>query len=184
MRENGVEGAEGELTVALNGFDCNDVIQGNIGTCYLLSALGVMAHHAAASVPPLLASVLPLLTSTPSHACGCYLVCLYHAHSPYYVFIDDQLPVLANCSPAFSHCRQPTELWVSLIEKAYAKAFSSYEAIQGGYIHQAIIDLCSSHGEEVRLKGPDGELKSARGGSCFARLMAGLAARGHDRRRQ
>ena len=172
MKENGVEGAEGEVSVSYEGgFNCNDVIQGNIGTCYLLSAMGVMAAHASASSsPPLLSSVLPVLTSTPAHACGCYLVLMYHAHSPFYVFIDDLLPVLSNSSPAFSHCRRPTELWVALIEKAYAKAATSYEAIQGGYIHQALIDLSSSHGEEVRLKDGEGRL-TVREEELFTRLQ-------------
>ena len=178
MKDNGAEGVDGEaLSVSLNGaFSCADVIQGNIGTCYLLSALGVMAQHKAeASAPPLLASVLPVLTSTPSHACGCYLVALYHAHAPYFVLIDDLLPVLANSSPAFSHCRKPGELWVALIEKAYAKAATSYEAIQGGYIHQALIDLSSSHGEELRLKAADGSLR-IREEELFTRLSDEWAA--------
>ena len=176
MKENGVEGVEGEVAVSCDGFSCNDVIQGNIGTCYLLSAMGVMAAHASStsSSPspstPLLSSVLPVLTSGVAHACGCYLVLMYHAHCPFYLFIDDLLPVLANSSPAFSHCRRPTELWVALIEKAYAKAATSYEAIQGGYIHQALIDLSSSHGEEVRLKDGDGRL-TVREEELFARLQ-------------
>ena len=119
VRDNGAVDGEGEacdgvVRLVAGGYSCNDVVQGNIGTCYFLSALGVMALHASADgSPPLLSNALPALyNNAPCHPCGCYLVCFYRRHSPLYVFVDDQLPVQANGLPAFSHCRHAGELWV------------------------------------------------------------------------
>ena len=157
------EASDGVVRLVAGGYSCNDVVQGNIGTCYFLSALGVMALHASTDgSPPLLANALPsLYNNAPSHPSGCYLVCFYRRHSPLYVFVDDQLPVQENGLPAFSHCRHAGELWVALMEKAYAKLFGCYEAIEAGYVHQALMDCTSGQGEEVRLKDEDGRLRQA-----------------------
>jgi len=66
------------------------------------------------------------------------------------VLIDDRLPVsstprraeLAFASRlAFCRCTSATgeqQLWASLVEKAYAKAHGSYQAISGGQINTHI----------------------------------------------
>ena len=168
VRDNGAVDGEGEVSdgvvrLVAGTYTCDDVVQGNIGTCYFLSALGVMALHTSIDgSPPLLSNALPsLYNDAPSHPCGCYLVCFYRRHSPLYVFIDDQLPVQANGLPAFSHCRHAGELWVALMEKAYAKLFGCYEAIEAGYVHQALMDCTNGEGEEIRLREEDGRLKQA-----------------------
>lgn len=58
------------------------------------------------------------------------------------VCIDDRLPVLAKTGRlAFASCRDPDELWVPLIEKAYAKLHGSYGSLIGGHAHLALADL-------------------------------------------
>jgi hypothetical protein len=40
------------------------------------------------------------------------------------VLVDDRIPVWDNektTSPVFARCKDPNELWVPLVEKAYAK---------------------------------------------------------------
>jgi calpain-15 len=47
------------------------------------------------------------------------------------VIIDDNFPCIKNQGPAFSQCHGP-EIWVCLLEKAYAKLFGSYLSLEAG----------------------------------------------------
>jgi calpain len=59
-----------------------------------------------------------------------------------YVLIDDRMPVnQSNGKLIFGKCKDPNELWVPLIEKAYAKLHGSYKALIKGYAHNALGDL-------------------------------------------
>jgi hypothetical protein len=60
------------------------------------------------------------------------------------VVVDDYLPTL-NGRPCFArNRREPNELWVSLLEKAYAKVHGSYAAIKSGDAPHAVADLLGS----------------------------------------
>lgn len=48
------------------------------------------------------------------------------------VVIDDWIPCESPGKPAFATSRKGNELWVSILEKAYAKMHGSYEALEGG----------------------------------------------------
>lgn len=54
--------------------------------------------------------------------------------------IDDRLPTV-NGKYIYAHCEDPTEFWVALIEKAFAKLYGSYEAIEGGMPIESMVDL-------------------------------------------
>lgn len=64
------------------------------------------------------------------------------------VILDDYFPckdcilflIIIKDGPVFSSGKN-YELWIMLIEKAYAKVFGSYQAIDGGDPSQALIDL-------------------------------------------
>jgi hypothetical protein len=62
---------------------------------------------------------------------GAYTVWLFLDGNWRQVIIDDLLPVAFNFYIFSSHKK---ELWICLIEKAYAKAFKSYENIERGLI--------------------------------------------------
>ncbi len=47
------------------------------------------------------------------------------------VIVDDYLPCTANGKPCFATCRDG-ELWVSLLEKAWAKLHGTYARMEGG----------------------------------------------------
>jgi hypothetical protein len=53
------------------------------------------------------------------------------------IVIDDRVP----CSyggPAFAKSADKNEMWVPLLEKAYAKFYGAYEELEGGWISDAL----------------------------------------------
>lgn len=67
------------------------------------------------------------------------------------VTIDDAIPCDANDSPAFAHSKDPNEFWVPLLEKAYAKLYGSYSAIQSGNISEALRDFTGEPVENIDI---------------------------------
>jgi calpain, invertebrate len=58
---------------------------------------------------------------------GIYVLRFFKNFAWRYVIIDERLPVVQETGElAFAKCRRPDELWVSYIEKAYAKLFGNY----------------------------------------------------------
>ena len=56
------------------------------------------------------------------------------------VTVDDYIPCFFNASPIFTRAHGP-ELWVLLLEKAYAKLHGSYSALRYGFTHHGMLDL-------------------------------------------
>ena len=68
-------------------------------------------------------------------ASGAYALRLYVNGEPIDVVIDDYFPFFEDPEKdcwAFARGTSETEIWVLLIEKAYAKVYGSYERIEGG----------------------------------------------------
>ena len=53
------------------------------------------------------------------------------------VTVDDYFPCYVNGGPIFTF-GEGNELWVMLLEKAYAKLFGTYYNLVGGNVHTAI----------------------------------------------
>jgi hypothetical protein len=56
----------------------------------------------------------------------------------------------------FGRCRNVNELWVPLIEKAYAKLHGNYETLVSGFIDDALSDLSGLVAEKIRLHNDQG----------------------------
>ena len=54
--------------------------------------------------------------------------------------IDDYIPCYPGRGPVFSRANGP-ELWVLLLEKAYAKAHGSYDSLKYGFTKHGMLDL-------------------------------------------
>ncbi|PHT97718.1 hypothetical protein BC332_33383 [Capsicum chinense] len=79
------------------------------------------------------------------------------------VVVDDWIPCESPGKPAFSTSRKGNEMWVSLLEKAYAKLHSSYEALEGGLVQDALVDLTGGAGEEIDMRSAEAQIHLASG---------------------
>ncbi|KAA0150485.1 hypothetical protein FNF29_05288 [Cafeteria roenbergensis] len=52
---------------------------------------------------------------------------------------------------AFAHASEMSEIWVPILEKAYAKYHGSYAALETGFVQHALTDLTGADAEEVFL---------------------------------
>jgi Ca2+-binding EF-hand superfamily protein len=126
-------------TLFVKGVDEGDVIQGALGDCWFLSALAVVATSTDNFIEQLFTQQKPEI--------GFYQVRFYKNGKWRLVDVDDRLPC-DDSGLYFAKCRDPTEFWVPIIEKAYAKLHGSYDALEAGSIADGLKDLT---GEAVEV---------------------------------
>jgi calpain-15 len=129
------------------GIDPNDISQGALGDCYLLCCLATLAER-----PKL---VERLIITEQFNQVGCYAIWLCDAGTWRSVIVDDYFPCNPKTGlPAFTKSNGP-ELWVLLLEKAYAKLFGGYDVIEGGLPQYALKDLTGAPYESKESSDPD-----------------------------
>jgi calpain-15 len=101
-----------------------DIKQGNIGDCYFLSAVAAIVQEY-----PELVYRLFVLEKNPSHMFG---VKLFIDGAWITITLDGCFPInyygkFCGAQPHYN------EIWVMLLEKAWAKVYKSYENIVAGY---------------------------------------------------
>ena len=141
--------------------DAVRVQQGQLGDCWFISALAVFAAPGA----------VPALFVLPPTAEGAVCVRFFRGGRWTPVAIDDRLPCGAGGRPLFAQSSDRKELWVSLLEKAYAKFYGSYKSLEAGYVIDALVDLTGGAGEVVSLKDNDAALATV-SGALWARVRA------------
>ena len=107
-----------------NGVDPSDVAQGSLGDCWLLSAISVLAEKDG--------QIQQIFwESTRSHW-GKYHLKLYSGQQKKFVtvVVDDLIPCKEG-APLFTK-PMGNEMWVLLLEKAFAKLLGSYGKLEGG----------------------------------------------------
>ena len=103
----------------------SDIVQGFCGDCYFLSAISSLAEF-----PDRLKDIF--ITKEINDA-GCYALKLFINGEPERVVVDDYFPWHTfNKNWAFSRSNGEHEIWVLLLEKAWAKIYGSYMIIEGG----------------------------------------------------
>jgi hypothetical protein len=65
--------------------------------------------------------------------------------------MDDWIPCEGQGMSTFETSHKGIELWVSILEKAHVKLHGSYEALEGGVVHDALVDLTRGVGEEIDM---------------------------------
>jgi hypothetical protein len=111
----------------------NDIDQGRLGNCYFLCALACISEFE---------EVTKTCFNEPQNPqLGVYRVRICKNGWWQVVTMDDLLPTERNIPVYAKNREEPNELWVSMIEKAYAKVHGSYAAIRAGDPAQAMSDM-------------------------------------------
>ncbi|KAK2186212.1 hypothetical protein NP493_210g00025 [Ridgeia piscesae] len=139
-----------EPHLLVDGLSRDDIKQGILGDCWFLSSCAAVSQHEC-----FMRKIIP----DDQPLCGPNYRGIVHFRFWRFgqwtdVYVDDLLPT-RNGQMMYAHCEDPTEFWVALIEKAYAKLHGSYEAIEGGQTMAALVDLTGGLAERYELKGAD-----------------------------
>ena len=124
----------------------SDIRQGLMKDSAFLCSIACLAEH-----PSLIKNII-LPSSQTMNPFGKYNLQLYNAGLAEIVTVDDYFPCYPNSGPICSRSHD-NELWVLLLEKAYAKIRGSYETLQTGTILEAMIDLTGCPYATISLQG-------------------------------
>jgi hypothetical protein len=129
------------------GVNCEDICQGQLGDCYYLSALAVLGSEQVRD------KFVFVNTDDEWMQTGCFCVKFYDGAKEDIIIVDDFFP-FAEGSDDFLFVSTPkqTEIWPNILEKAYAKKYGSYAAIDGGFINAALAELTNGIPDSVPMK--------------------------------
>ena len=121
----------------------NDIIQGCLNDSYFLSALGSLCK-----CPKIIEKLFFIKEKTKEHLYGVY----FNIHGQWkLVLIDDNFPISDEKNFkkfVFAHCKNK-EIWVNLLEKAWAKVNGCYAQIGGKFSPYEIFDILTESYTEV-----------------------------------
>lgn len=123
----------GVYTLFEESIDIDDVNQGNLGNCYFMSSLAAMCEF-----PQTISELFRYFNVHPQ---GIYEIVFNINGQWQIVIIDDYFPCYKNSKwPIFSKPHN-NELWVMLLEKAWAKINGGYINIVGGWPNEVLETL-------------------------------------------
>lgn len=131
MKADAAKGVKGP-SVFFEAIEPNDIKQGTLGNCWFMSALASLAER------PKLVERLFITQETNNE--GIYRLKFCKNGEWVEVTVDDYFPCTPGGGPIFSRAHG-NEMWVLLIEKAYAKLHGDYYALRGGFANEGMIDL-------------------------------------------
>ena len=132
-----------------DGASFKDVKQGDVGDCYLLSAAAAIAEQSPEQIENMFID----------NGDGTHTVRFYDSQGKAdYVTVDNYLPVEANGKSAFAN--HGKELWMALLEKAYAQwnesgeakqdKTNSYQGIGGGWMDDVMKQFTGGNVERYK----------------------------------
>ena len=157
-----------EAVIFDGGTDPDDVGVGLIASEWLLSAISMLAAAGGVGDGDLDDQIANLFVShvgsdgQPKYNSnvGVYGVRLWKNNQWEVVTVDDFFPCLAdddegkndsNRGAVVGHSAGMKEIWVPLLEKAYAKYYGSYDVLEEGFVHHALKDLTGAECDCISL---------------------------------
>ena len=128
----------------------NDIQQGSIGDCYFLSVIGSLCNIYLKSGEKLIEDLFLHTKQTKEHVYGVYI---FINGVWELVLVDDYFPYIGSTFKQFAFASsQGNELWVSILEKAWAKINGCYAKIGcGGSPHEVFDVLTEAYSEQVSV---------------------------------
>ena len=137
----------------------DDIRQGSLGDCWFMCSLSAIAEF-----PQLVKNVFvnPARLSAAAedewsgqkNEHGSYKLRFCKGGEWHSVTVDDFFPCYPGKGPIFSKSHGE-ELWVLLIEKAYAKLHGNYYTLRGGWAYEGMMDLTGAPTSQFKLDDPD-----------------------------
>ena len=130
--------------VFYQGILADDIIQGGLGDCYFLSAVAALCKF-----PKLIERLFYIKEKSSEHCYGCY----YRINGLWQlVLVDDYIPCYGTWGKNFAFTStNGNELWVILLEKAWAKLNGNYAKAIGGEPHEVFDVITNTHSEKIRV---------------------------------
>ena len=136
------------------GASFDDIIQGSLGDCYFLSVLGSLCIY-----PKLIEKLFfsKNLTKSKNHQYGIYF---YINGIWKLILIDDYFPARNTSFKKFAFAYSTEkEIWVPLLEKAWAKINGCYAKVGTGGLPNEVFDVCSeAYNEYILIKNKNKDL--------------------------
>ena len=131
----------------VDGPQYDDAVQGSLGDCYFISALASLAD----AVPEVIEQAIAPLGD------GTYAVRFYRNWTENFIRVDADLPA-SGSAPTYAKLGADGELWVPLIEKAYAYfryGQNSYISLAGGWPGTVYTEISASDATSIWTGLPD-----------------------------
>jgi len=128
----------------------NDIQQGTIGDCYFLSVIGSLCNIYTKNGEKLIEDLFLHTSKTKEHVYGVYI---FINGVWELVLVDDYFPYVGYGFKQFAFASsQGNELWVALMEKAWAKVNGCYAKIGcGGLPHEVFDVLTEAYSEQTSV---------------------------------
>ena len=117
-----------------DGPEYNDIRQGAVGDCYYLASLASLAD----TDPGVIRQMVTSLGD------GTFAVRFYRDGQEVYLRLDADLPVSSGSSLAYAKLSGDGEIWVAIVEKAYAHfryGQNTYDSISGGWMSTVYMEV-------------------------------------------
>ncbi len=119
----------------------SDIIQGELGDCYFLSALASLAQ-----TPDRIKRLIRFRRTTETGV-YCFSLCLNGIWEN--VVVDDKIPCLPSANKPIFCQSKTSEVWAILLEKAWAKIHGGYLNVESGRLEESLKALsgapCNLH---------------------------------------